>query len=616
MAMTRSKTQVLYNYLPGQVFRHEDGYIATVFQVRTRRSDVPERRVLEALSHELEKWDHKLGFTDPRRGRDKYDIVEPVDNLVADLWPLTLECSRRNCRKVARFNRLDDFLASPNAGRCDRELADGSRCGGRLQQLEFLMAHHCGDVKQLNIRPCPTHEYKWLQLDDTGSFGTAELRCYAPGCNGTPVSRLGFRRCGCQMSARLPEAQKYMKALTVRAPNRFQTQNFSFVSLQGDRVDQLRTSDGGNMVAIGSYLGLFADVEAGLEDAKAQAKGDAEEWARVEKALRDAHMPEDIIQRQRAATLGEAQGKFAELEAVLPAEVITRLGQRQKVAERALIFGKSSDLVVERLSDYKQRAAQLNQSAAVERFEQSEHVLRDHSISDLLVVTNFPIALVAYGYTRMSIKPAEKTTMLRAFPPTRQGSAKKPLFVASSQTEGVFLELDALKVRDWLVSNDFWTDQALALGDDTRAVKARLMAEADAGTEAYGAVKLLCHTISHSLIRNLGERAGFGEETMAEYLIPEALTIGLYANVHQEFTLGALVSLVEHHLRSWLQASREGAEACAWDPICGDSEGACANCLHLAFGCEHRNHDLDRAVLFGSTSQDRAPYIKTGFWQY
>lgn len=168
----------------------------------------------------------------------------------------------------------------------------------------------------------------------------------------------------------------------------------------------------------------------------------------------------------------------------------------------------------------------------------------------------------------------------------------------------------------WLVANEFLDQSATQLATP-KQVKALLLQEAAAMSEAAWAVDLLCHTLSHALIRNLGERAGFGQDTMAEYLIPEMLTIGLYANVHQEFTLGALVSLVEHNLRSWLEASREGAQTCAWDPLCYDHEGACASCLQLAFGCERRsrNEPLDRAVLYGSSGSEREHFFKQGFWE-
>lgn len=613
MEMTRSRTQVLYNYLPEAVFLHESGFVGRVWNVRTQSSRVNKVLLLETLAGELERWDNRAGFPDPRRARDKYDIAEPVDEVLVDLWPLTFECSRPNCRKLKVYHRIDDFLADPQAERCDR-------CNGRRRQLEFLMVHHCGELKQLNIRPCPQHTYEWLVLDDTGSFGTAELRCMAPGCNGTPVSRLGFRMCDCGMTTGDP----YMRSLTVRAPYRHQVQHFAFVSMESGPIEKLRRQPGGDKVVVGSYLGYFDDVMAGLDEARKQVKGDPGQWAVIETALRAQGIPEDIIAAQRAANLGEAQGIFAQMSQHLPATLIESIGQRQKCCERALIFnGPSPDsgdgLVAESLDDYRARADELGHQAAVERLTNAQLALRDHGFERLLVVTNFPIALVAYGYTRLTSD--EHVAMLRSFRPTQKNSAKKPIYVASSNTEAVFFELDSLRIRDWLVGNEFVVDAARwrGYGDDKVAVKAALLAEADVGSATHERVHLLCHTLAHTLIRNLGERAGFGEDTMAEYLIPEMLTIGLYANVHQEFTLGALVSLVEHNLRSWLEASRQGAETCTWDPVCGETEGACANCVHLAFGCEHWNRGLDRAVLFGTATEhhegDRVA-VTTGFWEF
>ena len=126
-------------------------------------------------------------------------------------------------------------------------------------------------------------------------------------------------------------------------------------------------------------------------------------------------------------------------------------------------------------------------------------------------------------------------------------------------------------------------------------------------------VELLQHTLAHALVRNLGERSGFAENTMAEYLIPELLTFGLYADTHQEFTLGALVSLAEHRLAEWLDAARDGGRYCDWDPQCGRDDGACMGCLHLSFGCSHFNENLDRAVLFGSPAGHERR-IARGYW--
>lgn len=605
--MTRSKTQVIYNGLPGQVMLHDDGYLVKVHQVRTRRAQVPEKLLLETLGVQLERWPKQAGFPDPRRTRDKYEFVEPVDDVVVDLWPLTLQCSRSNCHAIKVFNTLDDFLAEPHPERCHRP-----GCGGRREQLEFMMIHYCGKAMQLRIGRCPQHGQDHLVFDDTGSFGTAQLRCMMPGCNGTPVSGMGFRRCDCQM---YDDDRAFMVSVTVRAPNRHSAQHFPFVALEGRSIERMRAEPGGAKVCVGSYLGLFDGVEDALDQAKQQVKGDPKQWQKMEEALRKSGIDERLIAQQRALYLGEARGALQELEALIPAHVVEDLGRRQKCCERALIFGRNRDMHIDDLNTLSARAGELGQEAAVERLRRAGQVMAERKLSKVLVVSDFPIALVAYGYTRLTSDPQK--AMLNAFPPTRKQSAKKPLYVSATNTEAVFLELAPLEVRDWIADNGFDCSFDIPSVDDARAVKAWLLCEAHAESEAYRRVELLCHTLAHALIRNLGERAGFGEDTMAEYVIPEMLTIGLYASTHQEFTLGALVSLVEHKLVSWLNAVLDGAETCTWDPVCRETDGACAGCLHMAFGCEHGNQGLDRAVLFGSDANaaEERPNVARGFWE-
>lgn len=605
--MTRSKTQVIYNCLPGQVMLHDDGYVVKVHQVRTRRAHVPEQLLLETLAVQLERWPQAAGFPDPRRTRDRYEFVEPVDDVVVDLWPLTLQCSRANCHAIKVFGTLRDFLADPHPERCHRP-----GCGGRREQLEFMMVHYCGKEMPLRIGRCPLHGQEHLVFDDTGSFSTAQLRCMMPGCNGTPVSGMGFRRCDCGM---YDDARAFMESVTVRAPNRHSAQHFPLVALEGRTIQRMRQEPGGPKVCIGAYLGVFDDVEDALDQARQQVRGNPEEWRQIEDGLRRAGIPEELIAQQRALNLGESNAAFALLDSLLPADVTADLGHRQKCCERSLVFSRGGDMHVDDLETMSARAAELGQQTAVERLARARGVLEESKFSHVLVVSDFPIALVAYGYTRQTSDPA--VSMLNAFPPTREHSAKRPLYVSATNTEAVFLEVAPSAVRDWVRDNEFECAFQLPHLDDDHALKAWLLCEAHAASEAHERIVLLTHTIAHALIRNLGARAGFGEDTMAEYVIPEMLTIGLYASTHQEFTLGALVSLVEHNLASWLKAAQEGAETCTWDPLCRETDGSCAGCLQLAFGCERGNEGLDRAVLFGSDSnaRDDRPTVAHGFWE-
>ena len=587
--MQRSKTQVMFNHLPGQVFRHENGVIAQVKRVATEPSyAINQALVFDGLSRELGRWAYQNGYRDPSTHPDRYSLVEPVDEVVYDLWPLNMRCKR--CGVIRIFNSSKEIPGSP---RCRRK-----GCGGHLEQLPFLQVHQCGNLQPLLIQRCNTHGYDALVLDDPGNFADAQLRCLD--C-GVPVKGLGYRGCtGCNMPG-----DRYMRSLPVRAPGRFFTHYFPLVTLKSVTLGRFKKEAAGPAVVLASYLDDVRDIDDELDDAAHVRKGarlSPEQIAQIRDAVK--HLPPEV---QAAALPVAHDDRWGEIEDAVGQYAVDMLGVVQRLQERAMIFAGAGDLRVRRLQDFEEAARKLGQQATVRRMQAEEHELEQAGFSRALVVENFPIALVAYGWTRLT--NTDTDARLNAFPPLRND--KTPLYVSTSNTEAVFLELDPVRVCSWLHDNGLLA----AAPADPRDARLQVLREMAAETPAAVAARNLCHTVSHALIRNLGELAGFGEDTMAEYLIPEALTIGLYANVHQEFTLGALVSLVEHHLSTWLKEAMRGTEICTWDPRCSEHDGACANCLHLAFGCEHRNHSLDRALLYGSPSPDvRWTAVAVGYW--
>ena len=368
---------------------------------------------------------------------------------------------------------------------------------------------------------------------------------------------------------------------------------------------------------VGYWLGLFDDYEQALLDAQHEPNAEAAaKWPEMEKMMRgNPAFSEADIEQMRKRIVGETASALAEVTALVPESVCLDIGIEQRARERTLIWSGSGNLRTWRLEDFRKAAESTGRHGAATVLDDAERKVAEAGFSDLLVVENFPVALAAYGYTRLGRSP--RTAQLRAFPPRRRGKSadKTPIYVVESKTEAVFFELDAVRVLDWLVRNelhvpvDLTAEPERALLEAKAAVLTSVMTN---GVVRYH-VSLLQHTLAHALIRNLGERSGFAENTMSEYLIPELLTFGLYADTHQEFTLGALVSLAEHRLAEWLDAARDGAQHCDWDPQCGRAEGACMGCLHLSFGCEHYNEELDRAVLFGSP-HGHALQVRHGFW--
>lgn len=628
--MTRSKSQVIRGFLPGQTFQHANDTVVRVANLYAGPADVNTDLLIEMLDEKLAYWqrpgdgggppvNRAPGYLKPVANHaDQYAFLEPEGEVFYYTWPLTLRCTNRACLKVAVFERLEDWTAykNGNPAKCDK-------CGSRREQFDYMLVHTCGNDAAIPVYGCKEkdaagkeHGLRDVHLHDTGSFITSTWRCRYGSCNDRAISRMRQPPCRC--------GEGPYQYVLVRQDRRFITQTFSFVSFQRGAMTALRSAPGSEKVVVGSYLEYFDDYEAALADAGKDRSDTEEKWKTIKAALEATGTPPDQVAEMRKTVLGTSGGAFDDIVNLVGNEdIVASVGSDQRARERTLIWSGAGDLRTWRLDTFADAARAGGRHGAVKVLDAAKAKLADFGFSDLLVVENFPVALVAYGFTRLGRHPQH--VMLRHFPMPKKGKYrdKTPIYLSPTKTEAAFFELDAEKVLAWLADN-MPSFQMLALPAGgtrdadlvrRRAAKAAALVAYTTDPEACRLMSRLQHTIAHALIRNLGERSGFSQETMAEYLIPELLTIGLYADTHQEFTLGALVSLVEHKLTEWLDATLDGAEQCAWDPECGTADGACAACLHLAFGCSQFNGNLDRAVLFGTPpGHEHVLDIARGYW--
>lgn len=617
--MTRSRTQVLRGYLPGQTFEHQNETVVKSIWVEAENSGADPDVLFENLAKKLQVWQgwtpRKLNEGDPDpdpqnrapsfpelpRFQDRYELKEPYEEVRYVVWPLLLRCINPSCEKVAFFKDNEEWVRAKQPARCDK-------CGKRREQMPYIQVHVCGNDNTLLVPRCEKHGMDHVYLKDEGSFETSTWRCRSPGCNGRMLSNMRYQPCGCGMGG------GYVSR-TIRQEDRFITHTLSFVSFERAPRLKLATALHAEKVIVGYWLGLLKDYEQALLDARTDPNSEAAaKWPEMEKMMREnPAFTEKQIEDMRLRVVGETA--LDEVTQLVPESVCFDVGREQSARERTLIWSGAGNLRSSRLSDFRDAAEATGRHGAATVLDDASAKLSAAGFSDLLVVDNFPVALAAYGYSRLGRGPA--TAQLRPFPPRRRGQSKDktPIYVVESKTEAVFFELDAVKVLDWLVRNDLCSSVKLDADPERALVEARAAVLTAVMTDdtVNEHIALLQHTLSHALIRNLGERSGFAENTMAEYLIPQVLTFGIYADTHQEFTLGALVSLVEHRLGEWLDAAQDGAQHCDWDPQCGRDEGACMGCLHLSFGCTHYNENLDRAVLFGSP-HGHARLIRHGFW--
>jgi hypothetical protein len=221
----------------------------------------------------------------------------------------------------------------------------------------------------------------------------------------------------------------------------------------------------------------------------------------------------------------------------------------------------------------------------------------DAGLSNVELLTNFPVATLAFGFTRGGSDPTDTT--LRAF--RERGGLRA--YGMLTRTEAILFQLDPVAVLCWL------RGQGFNLPETREAREARLSIlraiEIPRPTEdnphPVGARTLtLLHSYGHRLIRALAVTAGVERDGLAEYLLPHHLSLIVYASARGQFVLGALQAMFETRLNLLLDDFVHGEARCPLDPGCRAGGGACMACLHLGEpSCRWFNRFLDRGALFG-----------------
>jgi hypothetical protein len=558
--MLRSHSQVLYSYLPGAVFRHEDQVYGQVLTVEgSRLTDLNDTVIFDEIATYLERWPeedrHDLPL--PRDMRIKeYRLIRP-EQVKWELWPLTFECARPSCRLVRTFRDADQLAKSP---RC-------KGCGGPLQQLRFYNAHRCGHTRQIHVPNCPTHGYDQLFFENTGLFTTATWRCRGTGCNGGVVRRTNQSPCVC--GERWKEAEGgvvRMRAHTLDDTRAYRAHYIDLVNIDSSTFQTYQRHPARGQIAVAHYLGLIGSLKEGMNEADTHtptARMSAEEWAKREAMYRaiplgDAEI--EVLRRQ----MGPADTGLAGLDGVSPAVLETVAGQRT-FYERAAVFDRNE---VSRLTLGEQldRARERGQTLQADALQSACDLAERMGIAELAVTWEFPIAKVAFGYTRENHEPGEGA--IRGFRRQNQHDGKYPVYAVASSTEALLVTLSAREVLGFLHRRGEHT-HAPATEDDARRQLLEIFADESAHVVAASTIRVLVHTLSHLLLRGLDDgQIGFAESSLAEWLVPETLTFAIYANTLKDFTLGSLWTLLNDRTLSWLKSVVDRTVRCENDPIC------------------------------------------------
>jgi hypothetical protein len=189
MPFSRGQTQVLYQFLPGAIFEHDQYGLCRITSVEFRETRVNQGALFDAMADLLWQWPDETfrpGFADPRHesNRRNYVVGTPASVRFRP-YPTLLEC--RHCGRVFR---LRDLMR-----RARRQPRHCPTCQGTLGQLRYVQAHNCGRIAELYYPACRQHGTAFMTFLDTGRVRSARWLCGA--CAGAEVAELRMTPCTC-----------------------------------------------------------------------------------------------------------------------------------------------------------------------------------------------------------------------------------------------------------------------------------------------------------------------------------------------------------------------------------------------------------------------------------
>lgn len=606
--MSRGKGQVLTNYLPGKTFDFEK--VATISRVTDIRGvqkdkDLNLSVVLPKIAGNARAWlpDYrKILRDDVLDDPSRFVLLDP-NSVQAEMFPKVFWCQNPRCNRVFDYGHSEG-LPKRNCRACNT---------GKLTQLRFVQIHQCGAIEPLIPPRCDRcHTNNKMALDTRGSERISNFRWVCRGCG----ERKGVFGWYCQHCA-WPDGggdAKRMKPVVHRTGSAFYAHTATLLNIPDQRLGTFfeEVSDYWQSVAAAVFLNIpevhgrklteFVEdsarvgskVDDGLSgadlDELLKADGDDENLT-AEKLMERLQARRNSRREERQSSSASGIAEALRKRTGVSTESWRTAGQEMLEAVMPRETGNLHDL--------------LPTERATEGPEAADSARR-MGIANLNLIEDFPIVTTTYGFSRVDYKPNQ--CWLNPFPPKKEHDGKYPIFVDQVQADAILFRLDASRVVRWLERNGQTVD--LPNGErkyaepaffvelfDEVPLRQTLKEDMAVSRMVFG----LLHTVCHLFVKNAAVLCGMERNSLAEYVLPRALTSAVYCNHRSGATIGALTALYEQSLAEWLDAVRD-AQRCVYDPVCKRREGSCHACTHLAeTSCSYFNLNLGRAFLFGGS---------------
>ena len=556
MRVERGASQILFGLLPGQTADLEGRIWQVTSWVDPVQTPLDQDAVRSALISAIAPWT-ATGMDDG----------------------LTAELRARTTVQVVRLNMDRGVLVEPfpqqwrckTCGTITRSRDDRCPCGGRNRaQMQFIAYHTCGAARQPMLPRCRTHNAVAVRLPGTAT--ARELRFFCPQCRAVLSQGFPYQVCDCGGGG--------MSVTVHRAAVVFSPRFAVLVNPPDPAVAaRLRAGGGGARALEWVVDGMTSnDPTAGRQT-----------LAGLIETLRQAGLSEAT-----AEELARQAAERGEVDVAGPNPIVLPDRVREKAHDEALSLASAVSGGRTRVADMVAGTTPPLRTLYEGAYGDAMRAARLDGV-DLLA--NFPVATLAFGYTRGDMNPG----VARLVPFRDRGHIRA--YGALSRTEALLFRLDPLAVHRHLVEHGHHLPPA----PDARAARLRLLERMDIPWPTQeqvqplgGDLLTLLHSYAHRTIRRLAAFAGIERDGLAEYLVPHHLAFVVYAASRGDFVLGGLQAVFETSLHRFLDDFVSGESRCALDPGCRSGGGACMACLHLGEpSCRWFNRFLDRSQLFG-----------------
>ncbi|MEO3946216.1 hypothetical protein [Gorillibacterium sp. CAU 1737] len=608
--MMRGRSQVLFKYLPGTVFS-EKGTWFLVNHLTLRELSANTDLLLQNVRDFVSKWSINEDVNvDLYPKQDHLYYFAEIEEVHFDVYPLVFYCTK--CWNVHPYYDLKQMQRQNTRLVCEF-------CQkGKLRQYPYALVHMNGDIQPLNV-PTNTGATTWkakydgIRMYDTRSFATATWYQYKKRRH---IGNLGSR------NSRMPIAKSmrnaFMGGTHLSEGDVYYPALRSFVNLNQDVLQKRKEHD---------YFAYY-QIGALLQVPSVNCESYASNFDKKENQLLKLLAGASEIQKQMLMEMAKQQNiPLDSHDDVVVQEVDTLFGGETPIEEikkdrslhEFIHTWLENDAIS--VSDRIVEAQSLNDIISETSFLDAMRELQNFGVETAALVENFPVLMMAMGYTRKSFD--RQKAILNPIRQKVKERDKIIIPVLKNENEAVIFKMDSRRVLAWLVLNN-WVNAPESNKVTVQSAHAQIYKACkfsiinqeelaqfkpkdcleDPALLATVMTFRLLHSFSHGLFQAGKAILGLDIDSLSEYLFPSSLAAAIYVTKLEGGGMGALTAAFDNDLSRWIRGVYEKVNTCLYDPVCHEHTGACHACMYLKFSCTHFNHGLTRNLLIDGVDPD------------